>query len=1075
MEMILSINNGKLVSSTEYQSISIESQLLNDLKSYNKEYQEIKQNSDNAKLLALGKKLFKTFSKILSLEEWLNDPSIKKLEIVSAVSPTELEVLLLSLPWEILATEEGYLAEDERLFEVVRRIGGSANEHTNRVKYSDITLAFMAADPNFESGLQYEVEERVILDASQRHKNLNLIVEESGNLVSLENRLFELGHCDMVHLTAHGGFDGDDFILMLEDDRFNVEVARAENFRQLSSNLQAIFLSACHSAEFKNNKNMAMSMASIGMANVMGWDGAVSDNNATQFTAYFYKYLQLGSSLSYACAFTRNSLLKKKINDWHLMRVYLNANGGEGLNIRGGKRSPKKRYQKMHKVIDAQKGGITVATKETFVGRRRETKEAHHAFDNEKSVLLYGLGGTGKSSLAVRIVERLNPPYKAVFMYKDYDYISLITSLEKEISKNYNDLNFPELINEIRVNPRRLYFELVNILENYLDDYPIILVIDDLEQYVLEPLMQNEVDVMVKKDYQLFFQNVIDAFKDADTKSRLLFTSRYKFKLTNNSDTPIHNINVPDMTRSEQIKHWLAVSYKDATNLTNEEKYLNRILKISKGNPGLQDVLFNPLNKKEFKTLELALDKLESYNINALVESESIGVKDVDKYLQRIALEVYHNALTKTELFLLRVLTMFNFPIPQTLITLSAEELGIDNPEKALNRLDNFGLLNHLQGEGVENHISCYGLVHNIVKPLSREDRNAIAKITVHHLLHIWFVDFLEKYPVSKSDDFALEIEEIFNKYFPRNYKGEEPLQTLLEQQRIGYIHEFCLSNTLIDWNALNFDHIEFIPKLELSLSLNIFEKLRVSSNALKDLSLFQMSELYKVFIEEREAFKNLAKEHPSDILRLILKNFSFRPDLINFAYSLYFQHYSELELEMIRNIDRDDKEGQYKIMIKLAKNNQELANNLGNYAVFLKNDLKDYPKAQEMYERAIKADPKHANNLGNYAKLLFVISNHNKAVKLLEKAESIKELHSDLAIELAFYRYAHVSPYALKPLKELLLNGARSIDWDLNDNVEKAIEEKHPHSDMIATIANVISGKEDIATLDKFLKWNEE
>lgn len=324
MEIILSINDEKLVSSTQHYSISIESNLLNDLKAHNKEYQNIKQSSDNQKLLVLGKKLFKTFNKILSLETWLNAPSTKKIEIVSAVSPNELEVLLLSLPWEILATDKGYLAEDTRLFEVVRRIG-FANEHIDEAQYSDITLAFMAADPNFGSGLQYEAEERVILEAAQKHRNLNLVVEESGNLTSLENRLFDLGHCDMVHLSSHGSFDVDDFVLMLEDDRFNVKVAKAEDFRQLSTSIKAIFLSACHSAEFKNHKNMAMKIASLGMANVMGWDGTVGDNNATQFTALFYKYLQLGSSLSYACAGTRNTLLQKDTNDWHLMRVYLSA------------------------------------------------------------------------------------------------------------------------------------------------------------------------------------------------------------------------------------------------------------------------------------------------------------------------------------------------------------------------------------------------------------------------------------------------------------------------------------------------------------------------------------------------------------------------------------------------------------------------------------------------------------------------------------------------------------------------------------------------------------------------------
>ena len=94
--------------------------------------------------------------------------------------------------------------------------------------------------------------------------------------------------------------------------------------------------------------------------------------------------------------------------------------------------------------------------------------------------------------------------------------------------------------------------------------------------------------------------------------------------------------------------------------------------------------------------------------------------------------------------------------------------------------------------------------------------------------------------------------------------------------------------------------------------------------------------------------------------------------------------------------------------------------------------------------------------------------------MELLERAESIKEIYPDLAVELAFYRYAHVEPYDLKPLKKLLLNGATSIDWNLDTNVRKAIEENHPDSDMIAIIANVISGKEKLEKLNQFPKWRE-
>ena len=63
----------------------------------------------------------------------------------------------------------------------------------------------------------------------------------------------------------------------------------------------------------------------------------------------------------------------------------------------------------------------------------------------------------------------------------------------------------------------------------------------------------------------------------------------------------------------------------------------------------------------------------------------------------------------------------------------------------------------------------------------------------------------------------------------------------------------------------------EFLDLLKHSLSLNTQEKKRVV-DAVPTLSQFQFDELTKVFTEEREKFKELAKEHPDDIKKLLTK-----------------------------------------------------------------------------------------------------------------------------------------------------------------------------------------------------------
>jgi len=71
--------------------------------------------------------------------------------------------------------------------------------------------------------------------------------------------------------------------------------------------------------------------------------------------------------------------------------------------------------------------------------------------------------------------------------------------------------------------------------------------------------------------------------------------------------------------------------------------------------------------------------------------------------------------------------------------------------------------------------------------------------------------------------------------------------------------------------SIVDVDTEEFLDLLKHSLSLNTMEKKRVI-DATPTLSQFQFDELKKVFSEERVKFKDLAKEHPDDIKKLLTK-----------------------------------------------------------------------------------------------------------------------------------------------------------------------------------------------------------
>lgn len=71
--------------------------------------------------------------------------------------------------------------------------------------------------------------------------------------------------------------------------------------------------------------------------------------------------------------------------------------------------------------------------------------------------------------------------------------------------------------------------------------------------------------------------------------------------------------------------------------------------------------------------------------------------------------------------------------------------------------------------------------------------------------------------------------------------------------------------------DTVEVDESNFLDLLKHSLSLNTMEKKRVI-DAVPTLSQFQFDELAKVFTEEREKFRELAKEHPEDIKKLLGK-----------------------------------------------------------------------------------------------------------------------------------------------------------------------------------------------------------
>ncbi len=94
-----------------------------------------------------------------------------------------------------------------------------------------------------------------------------------------------------------------------------------------------------------------------------------------------------------------------------------------------------------------------------------------------------------------------------------------------------------------------------------------------------------------------------------------------------------------------------------------------------------------------------------------------------------------------------------------------------------------------------------------------------------------------------------------------------------MEENKISELEVDSIVLNLINLHSdeVEFNAGDFSDLLKFSLSLNTMEKKRVV-DAIPTLSQFQIDELTKVFTEERVKFKDLAKEHPDDIKKLVAK-----------------------------------------------------------------------------------------------------------------------------------------------------------------------------------------------------------
>ena len=445
---------------------------------------------------------------------------------------------LAHLPWEVLHDRNGFLVQ--RGIVPVRWL---SSETVKRLSVEEkpenraLQVLFMATSPlGVEPVLDFEAEEGRILTATERQP-LALTVEESGCLSELGYLVddYGKGYFDVLHLTGHATIQDTKPYFITESETGEPNYASASDIAQeLRFRLpKLIFLSGCRTGQAGNVgavPSLAQELLNEGATAVLGWGQKVLDKDATAAAAALYQELAAGKQVAEAVACTYQALIKNKARDWHLLRLYVKGSlPGElvtTLRTRGRKPAPPPSVATQF--LDTA-GKVKVCTRESFVGRRRQLQSCLRALttppspDTERvGVLIHGMGGLGKSSLAARLCDRL-AHFQRVVIVGRIDEPTLVSRLAEKLDSK-------ELREALQRDDEELKFRLRRVFGNLTAQgaNPFLLVLDDFEVN-LEPRNGGYV---LQPEAATVLQALVWAIRDISAPDRLILTCRYDFEST---------------------------------------------------------------------------------------------------------------------------------------------------------------------------------------------------------------------------------------------------------------------------------------------------------------------------------------------------------------------------------------------------------------------------------------------------------------------------------------------------------------------------------------------------------------
>lgn len=400
--------------------------------------------------------------------------------------------------------------------------------------------------------LNAEHEQEILLEAINdpaAEGRISADFEDEAKLEILERSLKDGYH--ILHFTGHGISPRDGGGLLLEDSNGKklpasiAEVMQAvERGQDGKAKLRLAVISGCQTARTLHTgafNDLARELLRKRVPAVIAMQFSISDEGGLKFAESLYREIAKGVALERAVHAARRVLLADQrffINNDALAIVLLAADGACLQTTEAQVAPPQAEASATYL------GDRLDPLAHGFYGRRREYRKIRDALlhQDQRAVIIHGIGGIGKTALLTHAINRLRPRFKDVMSFDCRRAALAPETILLELHRYFATQGMPQLQSLIGQNvpPETLADEIAKLLVQW----PLLIVFDNFESQL------DEQRAFLNEDLRVFLTTLLRA---TATGSRFLFTTRVLFDLDDERLGDLQELPLGDLSRPEAL------------------------------------------------------------------------------------------------------------------------------------------------------------------------------------------------------------------------------------------------------------------------------------------------------------------------------------------------------------------------------------------------------------------------------------------------------------------------------------------------------------------------------------------